>query len=136
MTINGVAGVRGRSSEQHGNVAEDTRASRWHFFQLVFGLTYLGILLDIITSAIGFQQMGSSYEQNPLAKALILNIGWVGLTLLLTATCAVCYVSFRAVYARMNLRWTMVGNVLIVVVALMRWVVVSTAIIYLVFPMH
>lgn len=125
-----------RPRQHYRNVAEDKRASRWHFFQLVFGLTYLGILLDIVTSWIGFQQMGSSYEQNPLAKALILNIGWAGLTLLLTATCAVCYVSFRAVYARMNLRWTVLGNVLIVIVALMRWVVAGTALIFIVFPIH
>lgn len=136
MAVQSAANGLARPLVRDQDVIEDKRRSRWHFFQAVFAVTYLGILLDIVTSAIGFQQMGSGYEQNPLAKALILNIGWVGLTLLLTAVSAVCYLSFRTVYARMGLRWTAVGNVLITMVALMRWVVVSTAIIYLVFPIH
>lgn len=136
MAIQSAINSMGPTREHRRDLLEDKRASRWHFFRVVFGLTYLGILLDIGTSIVGFHEMGSSWEQNPLAKALILNIGWVGLTLLLTATCAVCYVSFRAVYARMNLRWTVVGNVLIAIVALMRWVVAGSALIYLTFPIH
>lgn len=136
MAIQSAARGMARPIERDQDVIARRRLSRWHFFQAAFAVTYLGILGDIVTSAIGFQQMGSSYEQNPLAKAIILNVGWVGLTILLTSVSAVCYVSFRAVYARMALRWTAVGNVLIVIVALMRWVVVSTAIIYMVFPIH
>lgn len=136
MAIHSAIGGMARPLERDREAIERKRRSRWHFFQVAFAVTYLGILGDIVTSAIGFQQMGSSYEQNPLAKAIILNVGWVGLTVLLTAVCAVCYLSFRAVYARMSLRWTTVGNVLLVIVALMRWVVVSTAIIYMVFPIH
>lgn len=115
---------------------EEKRCARWHYFQAAFALTCIGILGDIITSAIGFQQMGSGYEQNPLAKAIILDTGWLGLTFLLAAVCAVCYFSFRAVYARLSLRWSMIGNVLITVVGVVRWFVVSTAIIYMVFPIH
>lgn len=112
------------------------RRRRWHFFQVAFAATCLGILLDIVTSMIGFQQMGSSYEQNPLAKTLILNIGWAGLVLVFVAVCGVCYLSFRAVYARMSPHWALVGNTLIVIVALMRWFVVSVDLYYLVFPGH
>jgi uncharacterized protein YqgC (DUF456 family) len=55
------------------------RSHRWRFFQIVFVFTYLGIILDVVTTAIGSQVAGSAraYEQNPIGGALIGQLGWV-----------------------------------------------------------
>lgn len=119
---------------QYSPTAEPRRRGRWRFFQVVFFLTYLGIVLDIVTTAMGFGRMGNAYEQNPLGGQLIGNLGWVGLLLLMTALCVVCYVSFRVVFARMSLKWSAILNSITVIVLLMRWVTVAAAVAYLIQP--
>ena len=112
------------------------RASRWRFFQIVFALVYVGIVLDIITTALGYLKSGSQYEQNPLGGSLIGNLGWPGLAVLMTFLCLVCYHSVRVVYARMSLRWTWLINGAMILIAAFRWLAVVTAIIYLLQPVH
>jgi hypothetical protein len=107
------------------------RRARWRFFQIAFAVTYLGVVLDVVTTALGFQKTGSGYEQNPLGSVLIGGLGWIGLFLLMSLLCAVCYVSFRTVYWRMSTRWSMILNIVLVLVAAFRWLAVVTAILYL-----
>lgn len=113
---------------------ERKRRFRWRFFQVAFFLTYLGIVMDIVTTAMGFGRMGSAYEQNPLGGTLIGGLGWVGLLALMTMLCAVCYVSFRVVYARLALKWSAILNSVVVIVLLMRWLTVAAAVLYLTQP--
>lgn len=110
------------------------RLFRWRFFQVVFAATYVGVVLDIVTTAMGFARMGISYEQNPIGGALIGNLGWVGLLVLMTLLCAVCYLSVRVVYTRMALRWSAILNSVMVLLLLMRWVTVAAAVAFLVQP--
>jgi hypothetical protein len=100
-------------------------------FQVIFVCAYVGIVLDIVTTAMGFQRVGRAYEQNPIGSLLITNLGWVGLFLLVAVLAAVCYFSFRLVCFRLPTRWSAVLNLLLAVVAVVRWVVVVTAVIYL-----
>lgn len=119
---------------RHSPTADPRRRARWRFFQGVFLLTYLGIVLDIVTTEMGFGRMGSGYEQNPLGGTLISGLGWIGLFVLMTVLCAVCYLSVRVVYARMSLKWSAVLNSIMVIVLLMRWVTVAAAVAYLIQP--
>lgn len=112
----------------------DKRSRRWRFFRVVFALTYMGIVLDIITTAIGYQKSGAGYEQNPLGGLLIGNLGWMGMFVMLTALCALCYVSVRLVYWRMSTAWSAFINALFVLMMLFRWLAVVTAIIYILQP--
>jgi hypothetical protein len=115
-----------RSTEQR------KRASRWRFFQIVFAAVYVGIVLDVVTTALGYRRAGSSYEQNPLGVNLIGHLGWLGMLVLLSAICIVCYHSVRLVYARMALGWSLAINGIMVLIAIFRWLAVVTAIIYLI----
>jgi hypothetical protein len=108
------------------------RQARWHSFQVVFALAYAGIVLDVATTALGFQAVGSSYEQNPLGGTLIGNLGWVGLFLFMSAIAFVCYRSCRLVCFHMSRRISGFVTALLGVAALIRWVAVITAILFLV----
>ncbi|MGI8825828.1 MAG: hypothetical protein ACR2JC_09305 [Chloroflexota bacterium] len=110
------------------------RTFRWRFFRIGFGLLYLGVMLDIITTALGFLKGGAKYEQNPLGGVLIGGLGWIGMAAIMTVLCAVCYFSFRTVYWRMALRWSAVLNTLLVFVVAFRWLVVVTAVLYILQP--
>jgi hypothetical protein len=111
------------------------RQARWRFFQIVFCLVYSGIVLDVLTTALGYLKSGSQYEQNPLGGSLIGDLGWPGLLALLTVLCLICYHSVRIVYSRMSLRWSVLINVMMVLIAIVRWLAVVTAIIYLLQPL-
>lgn len=110
------------------------RGARWRFFQVAFVFTYVGVVLDIATTALGFLKTGAGYEQNPLGTVLIGGLGWIGMFVLLTMLCAVCYLSFRTVYWRMSTRWSLALNIAIVLVAAFRWLAVVTAVLYLMQP--
>lgn len=110
------------------------RNFRWRFFQIAFALTYIGIVLDIVTTALGYAKSGSSYEQNPFGGALIGNLGWIGMFVLLSLLCCICYVCVRAVYWRMSTVWSAIINTVIVLILLVRWLAVVTAVIYLLQP--
>lgn len=112
------------------------RNRRWLTFRIIFACTYVGIVLDIVTTAMGFQRAGKAYEQNPMGSAVIADIGWIGLFLLLTALAAVCYFSFRLVCYRMSTRWSALLNALLAVVAAVRWLAVITALMYLADTSH
>jgi hypothetical protein len=110
------------------------RQSRWRFFQIVFTLTYAGIVLDVVTTAIGFQKSGSSYEQNPLGGLLITHVGWMGILAVLTAFSLVAYVSGRTIAWRMRMRWIAILNAIVVLLMAVRWLAVVTAVIYIMSP--
>jgi hypothetical protein len=110
------------------------RMRRWRFFQVLFAFTCLGILLDVVTTAIWFGRAGSGYEQNPLGKFMIDHLGWVGLGFVLMALCAICYLSVRTVYWRMSTVWSAILNVILLLIAAFRWLVVMAAIIALIHP--
>lgn len=118
--------------EDHPN-AEDTkpsgdriRGARWRIFLYLFGATCVAIALDVVTTYLGFQQIGSRFEHNAIALYLINRIGWVGLTALLTFTCVVCLKSFKLVYWNLSLHWSRWLNVLVFTVCVFRWIVVVT----------
>ncbi|MGH2443112.1 MAG: hypothetical protein ACRDFX_08115 [Chloroflexota bacterium] len=123
------AGTQGMSEGEFGK-----RQKRWRFFQVIFAVVYVGIILDVITTALGFVKTGSKYEQNPLGISLISDVGWPGLVVVLTVLCLICYHSVRVVYARMSTRWSVLINTIMVLVAAFRWLAVVTAIIYLLQP--
>jgi hypothetical protein len=110
------------------------REKHWRFFRIVFVLTYTGMVMDVATTALGFRKGGDSYEQNPLGGFLINNLGWFGLLALLTAISFVCYVSCRTVLWQKSMRWGTFLNSVFVVLSLLRWVAVVTAVLYLVEP--
>jgi hypothetical protein len=116
---------------EYGSHEAGKRARRWRWFQAIFACTFAGIVLDIITTAMGFQRAGAAYEQNPLGSLLINDVGWVGLFALVTAIAALCYFSVRVVCFRMATRWSLILNVLLALVAVVRWVAVAGAIAYL-----
>jgi hypothetical protein len=99
---------------------------------VIFAFLYLGIVLDLITTSLGFARTGSSYEQNPIGGLLIHNTGWIGLFFALSALAAVFYFSSRVVCLRAARFWSTVLTVLLAVAALVRWTAVVTAILYLV----
>ena len=110
----------------------EKRQSRWRWFQILFAFVYTGVILDVATTALGYARSGSRYEQNPLGGSLIGHLGWFGLLAVLTALCFICYYCVRIVYARMSLRWTILINVIMILIAAFRWLAVGTAIAYLV----
>jgi magnesium-transporting ATPase (P-type) len=110
------------------------RAARWRFFQIIFVVVYLGVVFDVITTALGYMKSGSQYEQNPLGGSLIGHLGWIGLLALLTLLCGICYRSVRVVAFRMSPRWTKMINVVMVGIAAFRWLAVVTAVLYLLQP--
>ncbi len=99
------------------------RRKRWRYFQWAFALTFLGIVVDFVTTYIGFQRVGSSFEQNGIALYLIHHIGWVGVAILLVLTCLACLRSFKLVYWNLGLKWSHWLNILITVVCVFRWIV-------------
>ena len=113
----------------------ERRQRSWRLFQIVFCFVYVGVVLDIVTTALGYMKAGNQYEQNPLGGGLISHIGWFGLLALLTLLCVVCYRSVRLVYARMSIRWSRLINGLMLLIAAFRWLAVVTAILYLLQPL-
>jgi hypothetical protein len=112
------------------------RVRRWHSFQVIFAFLYLGIVLDLITTAMGFARTGSSYEQNPLGGALIHNTGWIGLFVALSVLAGVFYFSSRVVCLKAARFWSTILTGLLALAALVRWTAVVTAILYLVQTPH
>lgn len=110
------------------------RASRWRFFNLLFVCLYLGIMLDIVTTAIGFMKAGSQYEQNPFGSAMIGHVGWYGLAALMTIISWVLYKSFKTVYWHMSLKWSGILNSVLVLLVAFRWLAVVTAVLFLLQP--
>lgn len=110
---------------------DQVRQSRWHTFKVVFGLAYAGVVLDLVTTAIGIGQVGPSYEQNPLTGTMIGAMGWVGVLVLLTAFSALCYVSVRIVCMRMSPKVTTVLTSLLAFGALARWTAAATAVLFI-----
>src|SRR5579859_7276175 len=82
------------------------RSHRWRFFQIVFVFTYLGIVLDVVTTAIGSQVAGSTraYEQNPLGRLFIGQVGWLGILAAMTTLMLIAYVSLRVAHRRVSPR--------------------------------
>ncbi|GAC1332931.1 MAG: hypothetical protein NVSMB22_25130 [Chloroflexota bacterium] len=109
-----------------------TRASRWRFFRVAFILLYFGVVLDLVTTAIGFLKVGASYEQNPLTGSLIAHLGWFGVAGLLTVISWVLYKSFRTVFWHMSLKWSVFLNSVLVLMVVFRWVVVAGAVAFIV----
>src|SRR5947209_1959047 len=110
------------------------RRARWHSFQVIFGLLYSGILLDIITTSMGFQKAGSGYEQNPLGGFLIGNLGWVGLAVVLSAFAGVLYLSCRVLFLQVSSRRTGWLSGVLAAATFVRWVAVVTAVMFIVQP--
>jgi hypothetical protein len=110
------------------------RQGRWRFFQIVFVAVYVGVILDIVTTALGYMKSGSAYEQNPLGGGLIGALGWPGLLVLMTVLCLICYHSVRVVYGRLSLRWSVLINTMMILIAAFRWLAVVTAVLYLLQP--
>lgn len=107
------------------------RESRWHSFRVVFGLAYAGIVLDIVTTAIGIAKVGPGYERNPLTAALLHQIGWIGVLLMLTMVAALCYWSVRAVCFHMSPKVTSVLTGALGFGALARWTAAATAVLFI-----
>jgi hypothetical protein len=124
----------GSTADQMPTEERRLRAARWRFFQIVFVVVYVGVVLDVITTALGYMKSGSQYEQNPLGGSLIGHLGWIGLLALLTVLCWVAYISVRTVAWRMSPRWTRLINIIMVGVAAFRWLAVVTAVLYLLEP--
>lgn len=110
------------------------RARAWRFFQWAFAFVYSGVVLDVVTTALGYMKAGSAYEQNPLGGGLIERLGWFGLLAVLTLLCLICYHSVKLVYSLMSVRWSTLINSLMVLIAAFRWLAVITAIFYLAQP--
>jgi hypothetical protein len=110
------------------------RAKRFRFFQIVFALTYIGIVLDVVTTALGFMKSGAGYEQNPLGSSLIGGLGWIGLLGVMTVISLVAYVSCKIVQWRKGGAWGRAINIAFVLLATLRWIAVVTAVLYLLQP--
>lgn len=108
------------------------RQARWHSFQIVFALAYFGVVLDTVTTAIGIAKVGISYERNPMGAALIHDLTWMGLLLVLTAFAALCYFSVRTVCFHMSPKVTSVLTGLLAVGAVARWTVAAGAVLFIV----
>jgi len=104
----------------------ELRAARWRKFQVVFTLTCIAIALDLSTTYLGFQREGARFEQNGIALFLIQRIGWVGITAILLVACTACFKSFKTVYWKLSLRWSLWLNVLLIAACAFRWLVVVT----------
>jgi hypothetical protein len=114
------------------------RSHRWRFFQIVFMFTYLGIILDVFTTALGSRVAGSYtvYEQNPIGGSLIGHLGWLGILAAMTVLMLVAYGSLRLVHTRVSPRWIRFFNWLLLIVAALRWIAVVTALMYIVQSGH
>lgn len=110
---------------------DQLREKRWHSFKVVFGLAYAGIVLDIVTTAIGIAQVGPSYERNPMTAALISDLTWVGVLAMLTAFAGLAYVSVKIVSRHMSPKVTAVLTGLLGVGALARWTVAAGAVLFI-----
>lgn len=109
------------------------RSHRWRFFQIVFVFTYLGIVLDVVTTAIGTRVAGSThaYEQNPIGGTLIGQLGWFGILAAMTALMLIAYASLHVAHNRVHPRWIRFFNWLLLVVGAVRWLAVVTALMYI-----
>jgi hypothetical protein len=109
------------------------RSQRWRFFQIVFVFTYLGIILDVVTTAIGSHVAGSTraYEQNPIGGSLIGHLGWLGILAAMTVLMLVAYGCLRVAHRRVTPRWIRFFNWLMLVVGAIRWLAVVTALMYI-----
>jgi hypothetical protein len=112
----------------------EKRARRFRAFQIIFVLTYIGVVMDVATTALGYQKTGASYEQNPLGGFLIGDLGWFGLLAVLTAISFVAYVSCKVIQWSLGGKWARGLNITFAVLAAFRWVAVVTAVLYLVQP--
>lgn len=130
--VTGAAGIDIITNERVRDVQK--RAFRWRFGQILICLIYVGVLADISTTAVAVHRFGISYEQNPLAVGLINLIGWVGLYLLVTALCLVCYTSVKIVYWRMASPWSIVLNFVLMVMLTVRFLAVVTTVLYILNP--
>lgn len=112
------------------------RQHRWRFFQIVFVFTYVGIVFDVITTAIGSQVAGSAaaYEQNPIGGVLIGRFGWLGILAALTCLMLVTYSSLRLAHSRVSPAWIKLFNCLLVIIGAIRWLAVVTAVMYIAHP--
>jgi hypothetical protein len=124
--------MRTASIPSHAFQEAKLRAHRWRFFQIIFLFTYLGIIFDIVTTAMGSSVAGSTsaYEQNPLGGALIGQLGWLGILAAMTALMLVAYGSLHVVHTRVRTGWIRFFNWLLLFVGAVRWLAVITAIMY------
>lgn len=109
----------------------EKRAKSFRFFQIVFVLTYVGIVLDIVTTAMGVGKVGASYEQNPFGSVLIGSLGWFGLLAFMTVVSLVAYVSCKVLQWHGRPSWAKILNYTFLFLAALRWLAVLTAVAYL-----
>lgn len=109
----------------------EQRQHRWHSFKVVFGLTFAGIVLDIVTTAIGIAKVGMSYEKDPLMAGLLSHLTWIGVLVLFAAFAGVCFVSVRAVCFRMSPTVTGILTVFLSLGAVARWLCAGTAVLFI-----
>src|SRR5579859_3231665 len=109
----------------------EKRARRFRAFQVIFVLTYTGIVLDIVTTALGYRVTGAAYEQNPLGGLLIGDLGWLGLLAVLTVFSLIAYVSCKVIQWSLGGSWARWLNIAFAVLATFRWIAVVTAVLYL-----
>lgn len=112
--------------------ATSGQRSVWHTFLLFFGIMYVGAILDIVTTAIGYRIAGAAYEQNPLGSGLIGHLGWAGLFALLTALAVVAFLTFRAACFQYRPRVTIWIPIILGLGAIVRWLAVVTAVLYII----
>jgi hypothetical protein len=110
----------------------DIRSRRWRTFLLVFSLTCAAIILDLVTTYLGFQRVGPRFEQNGIALYLIKNVGWLGVTGILALACLVCLQSFKLVYWNLGIRWSLWLNLVLALVCSFRWLVVASDVAWLI----
>lgn len=102
------------------------RGSRWRVFVVLFSLTCVAIVLDLLTTYLGFRRVGARFEQNGVVLFLIQRIGWAGVGGILLIACLACFRSFRTVYWRLSTRWSLWLNVVLGLACGFRWLVVIT----------
>src|SRR5947209_9965381 len=107
------------------------RQARWHSFKVIFSIAYLGLVLDIVTTALGYHLAGKGYEQNPLGGTLIGGLGWWGLLFLLSGFAAVLFVSFKVVCFHMSSRVSGALTTVFAIATFVRWVAVVTAVLFI-----
>jgi hypothetical protein len=112
----------------------EKRARRFRAFQVIFVLAYTGIVLDVVTTALGYRQAGATYEQNPLGGLLIGELGWFGMLAVLTAMSLIAYVSCKIIQWSLGGSWARWLNIALAVIAAFRWIAVVTAVLYLIQP--
>lgn len=105
---------------------------RWNVFLCVFVLTSIAVVLDLVTTYLGFRRTGTRFEENAIALFLIQHIGWVGIGALTAAVCALCFSSFKRVYWNLSLHWSFWLNILAAIVCVFRWTVVVADIAWLI----